>query len=374
MKSILKTSGIALLAASVLTSCFKEPDTQGYIGDGIRLQGSDTMYVAIGTKVASSSAWLDNSTRPCTFVIENVRDEAGNRADGFFQEFPTRMWVSPYDYMTDKTWDDVMKKLTDINVTPLMINSTNGQLRAMASTAKIGLQAGEIYHVDVKVSNSKGTVHLKDYAILKLEAGSGGESAVNFELTDLVNGICIQNAAGENTFPYYDAINASADKFSERRENIYADNGKERNMAVRKVSDEPEVGIKVTIKLLDKNGKLFNPADYASYSTLTSYIDYSVNRVDDPEKGMIIEFPYTPWPVGLEYSYFRGTSYTDFSNLDVTNLKADNLAKRIPISASWPSDDYAGFKSWYVRVRSNIKFYQPGSYEIVMKVPYTTVK
>ena len=60
--------------------------------------------------------------------------------------------------------------------------------------------------------------------------------------------------------------------------------------------------------MYDKNGKLFDPAEYASYSTTSSYIDYSVNRVNDPEKGMSLEFPYTPWPVGLTYSYIRGTA------------------------------------------------------------------
>lgn len=61
--------------------------------------------------------------------------------------------------------------------------------------------------------------------------------------------------------------------------------------------------------MYDKNGKLFDPAEYASYSTTSSYIDYSVNRVNDPEKGMSLEFPYTPWPVGLTYSYIRGPVY-----------------------------------------------------------------
>lgn len=59
--------------------------------------------------------------------------------------------------------------------------------------------------------------------------------------------------------------------------------------------------------MYDKNGKLFDPAEYASYSTTSSYIDYSVNRVNDPEKGMSLEFPYTPWPVGLTYSYIIPT-------------------------------------------------------------------
>lgn len=393
MKSFLKYIIVPFVLFFSVTSCFKEPDVQGYIGEGIRLQGSDTMYVAIGAKVASSSAWLDNSTRPCKFKIENVRDEAGNRVDGFFQGFPTRLWAAPYDYLTDKTLDQVMAKLTDATLTPLMINETNGQLRAMESTANIGLKEGDIYHVDVSVSNSKGSVFLKDYAILKIEKGTGGESAVDFELTDMVNGICIvgkdDKGAPSNTFPYYDQINAAATNFSTRRDNIYKDNGKEKTMAIRKLSSEPSVGIRVYIKMYDKNGKLFNPEEYATYSTTTSYIDYSVNRKNLPqvganynsakpnkaEEGLYLEFPYTPWPVGLTYSYIRGSIYKDFSNLDWEKLKADNIAGTIPKNANWPEDDYdKGKNGWYVRVRTNVKFYQPGTYELVFVVPYTTAK
>ena len=39
------------------------------------------------------------------------------------------------------------------------------------------------------------------------------------------------------------------------------------------------------VKMYDKNGKLFDPAEYASYSTTSSYIDYSVNRVNDRKQG-----------------------------------------------------------------------------------------
>ena len=52
--------------------------------------------------------------------------------------------------------------------------------------------------------------------------------------------------------------------------------------------------------------------------------------MNDPDKGMSLEFPYTPWPVGLTYSYIRGTVYTSFDNLDFDRLKADNKSKTIP--------------------------------------------
>ena len=370
MRSAMALSA-ALLAMS-LTSCFKEPKVQGYLGEGIHLQGADTMYVAIGSKAASSTAWLDNSTRPCTFRIENVRNRRGERVEGFFRTFPARLWNEPYDYLTDKTMEQVLGKLTDAMLTPLMINSVNGQLRAMESTAEIGIKPGDVFHVDVSVSNSKGTAFLEDYAIIKFESG---ETQNDFVLTDLVNGICITNAAGEATFPYYDQINQNQSNFTARRENIYTDNGREPNLRIRKVSDEPSVGIKVFFKFYDKNGTLFDPADYATYSTTESYIDHGVSRVDSMEDGMLLEFPVTPWPVNTSlYSYLRGAVYNDFSNLDVQALKAANKAGTIPFNAAWPSDDYAGSKGWYIRIRSMVTFYQPGTYEFVCKVPYTVAR
>ncbi len=361
---------IAAFFCLFATSCFKEPHVQGYLGDGIYLQGADTMYVTIGTKTASSTAWLDNSTKPCKFEIYDVRDEDGKHVDGFFKTFPTMLWTQPYDYLTDKTEADVLSKLQAQDLTPLMINSVNGQLRAMESTAMIGLKDGDVFHVDVKVSNSKGSKILEDYAILCFQKGADG--AGDFVITDFVNGICIMNAAGENTFPFYDQINSGQTDFETRRQNIYTDNGKEKYVRVYKESAEPNPGIHVTLRFLDKNGNLFDPASYATYAGLVSYIDYSVNR-QNTDKGLEMDFPVTPWPVKTDlYQYLRGPVFLNFDNMDFDALKADNLAGKIPYNAKWPSDNYQGANGWYVRLRSMMTFYQPGSYVIEVTVPYTS--
>ena len=88
-----------------------------------------------------------------------------------------------------------------------------------------------------------------------------------------------------------------------------------------------------------------------------------------------MEGPCAPWPGGRAYSYIRGAMYKGFSKLDWTSLKEDNKAGTIPKNANWPDDDYNGGKDgWYVRIRTNVKFYQPGTYELVFVVPYTTAK
>lgn len=363
-----------ILSAAILcaVSCFKEPTVQGYIGEGIYLQGADTMFVTIGKKAESATAWLDNSTRPCKFEIYDVKDKDGNHAEGFFKDFPTRLWIQPYDYLTDKTEEQVLAKLQYQDLRPLMINSTNGQLRTLATTAEIGINPGDVFHVDVKVSNSKGTKILEDYAILAFTAGEGGSG--DFVITDFVNGISVLNAANENTFPFYDQINTSSTDFDTRCNNIYTDNGVEKYCRVYKTSAEPNPGVHIIFRFLDKDGKMFDPAGYASYSGCVSYIDYSVNRQNTSE-GLEMDFPVTPWPVNTSlYQYLRGPVYTDFSNLDVEHLKADNLAGTIPYNAKWPSDNYAGGQGWYTRFRCMMTFYQPGTYVIEVKVPYTTAK
>jgi len=240
----------------------------------------------------------------------------------------------------------------------------------MESTSECEIVMGDVYNVDVKVSNSKGTKYIKDYAKICFQTTTSG--GVDFYVHDFVNGICIADASGENVFPYYDQMNSSQTDFSTRIAHVYADDGVESTMAIRKISDEPSVGIKFYLKIYDKNGVMFDPAQYHSYSTTTSYIDYSVNR-QTTDNGMLVEFPVTPWPTSDIYSYIAGKFYSSFSNLDIKGLKsfvAQNPKKTL---VEWPSNDYADAKGWYARVRSRITFYTAGTYEMELHLPFTSV-
>ena len=128
--------------------------------------------------------------------------------------------------------------------------------------------------------------------------------------------------------------------------------------------------------MLDKNGKLFDPKTYASYLTTLSYINVGIERENDPEKGMAICFPMTPWPVSDMYSYIRGTYYKDLTNLDTNALRNYYLAHSDKASSSWNTTifDEGTFQAWYVRLRTRIRFYDPGTYELIVKVPFTTAK
>lgn len=366
---------IAILALVCLSSCYREAQVQGYLGTNIYLQGSDTLTIPIGQQVSTAKAWLDNSTQPVKFEIIDIRDKFGDTKEEFFKTSEIAVWNGPYDYLTDTTRALIEQKLGVASVTPIMINEVNGQLYSMSTTADCGITAGDIFNVDVRMTNSKGSIELKDYAVLKFTVGTASD---RFFLQDYTNGVCVEYlttaGATETIFPYYDEVRDNQSDFETRRSDIIADNGKEPYMVFHKIADEPRVGVKLWVKLLDGNGKMFDPSTYSTYLTTTSYIDVGIERENDPEKGMAVSFPMTPWPVSDMYSYIRGPYYTDLSNLDTGALRSYYLSHSTKASAAWNTSifDPGTFKAWYVRLRNRIRIYEAGTYELVATIPFTT--
>lgn len=364
------TKYICFLLVSILfVSCFKGPENAGFLSSDIYLKGADTMFVSIGGKGETDYAWLDGSSQPCLFSIENIRDNSGNRSEQFFKEYNYRTWIKPYDFLTDKTVESVMAKLSDKIMPCFWINPVNGQLEYVETTLAL-TKPGDVFHVDVKVANSAGSKVYQDYTILKLTSDKR-----SFTVNELINGISVVKG-GANNFVLYDQINNAQPDFITRQNNIYADNGKE-FARIHKISDEPKIGIKVIFKLTDSKGILFNPAEYATYATGTySYIDQSVNRQNTSE-GMVIEFPTTPWPVDVNFrSYLKGPTANDFSMLDIQKLATDFKAGKVPsliAPAAWPDNNWSDASAWFVRIRSIITFYESGTWEISCKIPYTSI-
>ena len=379
MKKIFIYSILSVIGLCVVSSCFQAVPGEGYLGTGIHLQGSDTLKIPIGQQVSTMSAWLDNSTRPVKFEIYDIRDKFGESKKEFFTTSEITVWNAPYDFLTDKTRELITQKLGRATVTPIMVNSVNGQIYSMPTTAQCGLDPGDIFNVDVLVSNSKGSEIIKDYAVLEFLAGTSQDK---IQIEDFVNGICVETKDDEgqsvNIFPFYDPISTGRSDYSARVSNVIADNGKEENLALRKVSDEPADGVRLTVKFLDKDGNLYDPSTYSNYTTTYSLMDVSIDRVNDPASGMVVEFPTTPWPVNYEYHYMRGPYYSNTDNLDVSGVMAWAAAnkEKLPESQNLSSDIFSPghFVGWYVRLRTKIRFYDTGSYELVAKVPFTTAK
>lgn len=360
---------IILSSLMLCLSCYKQPESIGFLSDDIYLRGADTIYLPIGGKGATNYAWTDYSSQPCFFSIEDVIDVSGARSEQFFKEFTYRTWKKPYDFLTDKTEEQVLSKLQDTILTPLVINPINGQL-IYTEVSKNLSNANDVFHVSVRVTNSAGTKVFPKYATIKLTSTSRP-----FTVNEVINGISVVKG-GANNFVLYDQINDSRPDFVTRRNNIYADNGKE-FVRIHKLSDEPTVGIKVIFKLVDAKGALFNPAEYATYATGTySYIDHSINRQNTSE-GMILEFPTTPWPTDVNLrSYLKGPTATDFKSFNIDKLYQDFLAGKVPsliAPDNWPSNNWADADAWFVRIRSIITFYESGTWEVSCKIPYTAI-
>lgn len=371
MKKQIYIQGITIISLILLwLSCYKQPDRIGFLSDDIYLKGVDTIYIPIGGKGATNYAWTDYSSQPCNFCIENITDELGVRSGQFFKEYIYRTWKKPYDFLTDKTEEAVMSKLQDTTLNPLIINSINGQLIYTEVTKNLA-NPGDIFHVCVRVTNPAGSKLFPNYATVKLTSTSR-----SFIVNEVINGISVVKNGGNN-FVLYDQINDGQPDFVERRNNIYADNGIE-FARIHKISEDPQPGIKVIIKFLDSSGKLFNPSEYATYAAGTySYIDHSINRQNTTE-GMVLEFPTTPWPTDINLrSYLKGPTYTDLSSLNLNALYEDvkaGKAKSLVAIDNWPENNWADASAWYVRLRSLITFYESGTWEVIIKVPYTNIK
>jgi hypothetical protein len=357
MKNILLGSLLLLGIAG----CYKVPEEKGFLSDDLYLKGTDTILIPLGGKGSTDIAWMDGSSEPAEFSIVDVRDANGNHSDQFFQNYSYKTWIKPYNNKTDTTIELINAKLKETEMPAFSINPINGMLQYLETTSNFK-NAGDVFHVDVKVKNSKGEKIYKDYAIIKLTADKKP-----FTFFQAATAILLVNNGGQSTFTLYDNIPEDA---VDRHQNIYARNGKE-FVDIYKLSDEPSNSVKVLIQYFDSEGKIFASKDYATYAPGTeSYFDYSVNRQNLPE-GAMIEFPTAPFPARKDLlSYLKGGTM-DFTVLDTATLhKEVYVDKKYPFLNPWPDPSW-GASKWYIRLRSKVVFNEPGTWVISCKFPYT---
>lgn len=358
MKNILLLCIISLV---IFSGCYKATKEKGFLSDDIYLKGLDTIDLPLGAKGNTDVAWLDGSSMPATFSIENIRDANGNRSEQFFTTYKYRTWAKPYNNKTDTTLALINAKISEQDLPAVDINPVNGMIIYRETTNNLK-NPGDVFYVDVKVTNSKGEKIFKDYAILKLTS-----KTQPFTFFRATVAIILVNNSGATTFTLYDYIPEDA---LDRHQNIYDRNGKEL-LDIYKMSDDPQEGIKVLIQYKDADGKIFDSKDYATYSSGTeSYLDYAVNRQNTPE-GALLEFPMTPWPTKQDLlSYLKGGTM-DFSVLDTAALhKEVYINNKYPFLNSWPDDSW-GASKWFIRLRSKIVFNESGTWVISCKFPFT---
>lgn len=357
MKNIIASSLFLILCSG----CYKVTEEKGFLSEDIYLKGADTTKISIGGKGNTDVAWMDGSSLPAEFSIENIRDASGNRSEQFFKKYKYSTWIKPYNNKTDTTMALIKAKISEREIPCLSINPVNGMLQYVETTSNLK-NAGDIFKVDVKVANSKGEKILKDYATLKLTSDKKP-----FTIYRVTTSILLVNTAGQTTFTLYDDI--LEDAFN-RHQNIYDRNGKE-FVDVYKMSNEPAAGVKVLIQYKDAEGQIFDSKEYATYAAGTeSYFDYAVNRENRPD-GAMVEFPMTPWPANQNLLSFLKGGTMDFKVLDTASLHKEVYTdKKYPFLNPWPADSW-GASKWYIRLRSRIVFNESGTWVISCKFPYT---
>lgn len=360
MKYLLSTLAIILV---FVISCKKIPVEKGFLSNEISLKGADTIDVPMGIRSNTDIAWLDGSSEPVEFSIENIRDASGQRSEQFFKPIAYRTWTKPYNSATDTSLALVMAKISEQEAPPVLINKTNGMLYFLETTGNL-TKPGDIFHVDVKVKNSKGSIVIPDYALIRLSK-SGRDFTVNMATTALL----LVNGGGEQVFTLYDDVQAAS--APARIQNIYDDNGKELFRMTR-VADTPYVGVRLLLQFKDAEGKVYPAADYAMYNTgLDSYFKLGLNRKNTAE-GVWVEFPMTPWPVNSGYlTTFDKSGTYDYTVLDTAKLHKEVYTDRkYAFLNPWPAPSWGAVK-WYARLRSQIKILKNGSYAISVTFPYT---
>lgn len=352
---------LGAFALAGLAACSEITDAPGFLSPDIYLKGTDTLMLPLGSKGSTDVAWLDGSSMPVEFSIENVRDQNGARSEQFFREYLYRTWTQPYNNQTDTTLELVNAKLREMEMPAFTINPVNGMIQYLETTRNFE-KPGDVFHVDVKVRNSSGERIYPDYATVKLT-----EKGKPFEFFRATTAIILVNGAGETRFTLYDYI---PEEDLARRQNIYDRNGKEL-IDIYKISEEPSTGVKVLIQYTDAEGQIFDSKEYATYATGTeSYFDYAVNRQNTAD-GALIEFPVTPWPVRQDLlSYLKGGTM-GFDILDTASLRQGVYVNEdYPFLDPWPEDTW-GAEKWYIRLRSRIVFYESGTWVISCRFPYT---
>lgn len=361
-----------------MVSCYKSPDElggTGFLSDYIRLQGTDTIIVNRGSKMQTSKAWTDNSSTPLKFKIVDVFDQKRNVADAFFTPVPYMTWIKPYDNKVDTTKELILAKLSEQMLQPMLINETNGQLTFLETTS--GITGDSIYNVNVEVSNSAGSKLYEDYAILKM-----GPKGNPYVFTRAAVAIIFVDAAGNNAFSMYQQY-TDADV----RQAVMEGQDPYGLLKIYKTSDEPSTGIKLILRYLDDEEKIYAAEDMKTYSAGTeSYFDYSINRVNT-ESGAVVEFPTTPFPVREDLlGYLRGGTMP-MSTVDTASLftalynngeydylyHVRNRINGLADNGIDPFDPPFVPVGWYVRLRNNITFYEAGTWVIECRFPYTHI-
>ncbi len=308
----------------MFASCKKLSD--GFLSPSVRYE-QVPILVARGRNSVSSALNFDGSSIPASIKLLHVYDSAGNNVDEmFFKQYTIKGWTALYDPSTDTTLAQIAAKQTDIQVTPININSSSGQVEANYTTLNI---PSGVYSFDLQISNGAGSMVYPKIGQMQF-----------------LDPIFADNAGDAGYEKMYKVGDEAVSGFAGTPE-----------MDIQHLADTPNV---VILKIVDKNGVPWNPAageiiprPYPGLNppqpNLQTLQDYALSTTVLTDS---MEFTYGTLPFPL---ISRGNGFSIYYRIPTQYFSADN-------QAAFPDGQ------WSLNPRFGFRVYVRGTYLLTIKL------
>lgn len=360
MKKILYS---LLIAAIAVTSC--TPPEVGYISDNIHAL-QDTIFVPRGVFQLSAAPTVEGSTYPMHWELTSVTDPSGSATTELTDTHEILIWKEAFNGDTDTTLVLAEAKLELSQQPTMLLSESSGEIAFTQASKYVN---NDIFHINVKASNVKGSRQLDDFVVAKLEPFA----PVEFP-TEMRARLNLTKNSGGNDILYTSVI---SNGFDDEVPSVL--DGTHPYITVTKISDEPALGFKAKMIITDSHDVPLSPEKLTFYPSGSSYLqnyhDNSVETVSDATS-TTFSLPAPPFPQ-YSRSYSGTSSYlmyylstADAFTVDTAAWEAENGPK------DWSpyTDPDTGNINNSAYIRWGIKINDTGTWELKMRIPYTNVK
>ena len=358
------TGAILLLIAcpGFFISCTKYGN--GFLSPSIQYAVNE-FSITRGRIAKSYSLITDGSSVPMHVKWVHIYDATGKIVDSLFsKKYPVAIWTAAYDPLTDKDYASIIAKRSVAELTPIVVNESNGTIEANSGT--IYLPIGS-YTMDLEVSNAAGTQVLKNIMKINIIDGKPIELTPeigSFSLSLLIagTGSGAGTAGGSNGGTLFNGNNNPFVEYT-----------------ITRFADTPNVFI---YKVMDRNGVVFNPKNgeiakrpNSGLNPVPPFLqnlqDYAPDTYLATDTAMTLKYPLVPFPIaslGNGFNmYYRIPS--QFVTIDSTTLWSSNTAGNFykGITDSHYKGLYTNGKYDFA-FRTPMRIQVPGAYYLSVKL------
>ena len=327
---------------------------KGYLSPLIKYSSLEFSFIR--GRVSTSAVLLpDGSSNPLNVKLLHVYDSTGKNVDAIFlKTYPTSVWIEKHDPKVDITVDQILKKRSFKDLTPISVNEKNGAVTSNPSS--IHLPTGS-FTIDLQVSNIEGTEVLKKILKLNIADGSRVET---WQYDIIANGIALANQT-----PVAYTFRGSNNPF------VITD--------IKVIADTPNL---VIFKFVGKDGIPFNPKTgevkkrpNGGLNPIPPFLqnlqDYQPDTYVTTDSNMSVKYPIAPFPI-----VSMGNGFMFYYNIKASAVKIDSTSSW---GASQPGVYYQGSsdphylgqytpEKYDYSLRIPFRIFVPGAYEVTIRM------